>query len=81
MFPRHATDVISLVFGIILTGLTVVWLLTVNDVIDYQQAWIGGPITLVAAGVGGLVAALQPRNRAGQPSYAEPHSARTEDPL
>ena len=30
MFPRHATDVISLVFGTIFAGFTVVWLFTVN---------------------------------------------------
>ncbi len=72
MFPRHATDVISLVFGTIFVGLTVVWLLTVTDVLDYQHAWIGGPITLVAAGAVGLIAALVPRNQQPQTSYSEP---------
>jgi hypothetical protein len=80
MFPRHATDIISLFFGIIFTGLTVVWLLVINDIIDDQRAWIGGPITLVAAGAVGLVAALQPRNRSVQTSYPGPPSEDTEDP-
>jgi drug/metabolite transporter superfamily protein YnfA len=58
VFPRHATDVISLVFGTIFAGFTVVWLLTVNGVIEEDQAWVGGPITLIAAGLVGLAAAL-----------------------
>jgi len=61
VFPRHATDVISLVFGTIFAGFTVVWLFTVNGVIEEDQAWVGGPITLIAAGLVGLAAALRPR--------------------
>ncbi len=61
MLPRHATDVVSLVAGTIFTGLTVVWILTLNETIDADQAWIGGPIIMITAGVVGLAAALRPR--------------------
>lgn len=61
MIPRHATDVISLVFGTIFTGFTAVWILTVSDTIDENQAWIGFPVIMIAAGALGLAAALRPR--------------------
>ena len=61
VIPRHATDVISLVFGTIFAGFTVVWLLTVTDTIDENQAWLGGPIILIAAGALGLATAIRPR--------------------
>jgi hypothetical protein len=64
VIPRHATDIISLVFATIFTGLTVVWILTVTDTIDESEAWIGGPITLIAAGAVGLAAALTPNRNA-----------------
>ena len=50
MSQRHATDVISLVFGVIFAGFTVVWLLQVTDAIDAGQAWVVGPVVLMAAG-------------------------------
>ena len=61
MSQRHATDVISLVFGVIFAGFTVVWLLQLTDAIDAGQAWVVGPVVLMAAGAAGLVAALRPR--------------------
>ena len=61
MIPRHATDVISLVAGTIFTGFTVVWILTVSDTIDENQAWIGFPIIMILAGGLGLTAALWPK--------------------
>ena len=75
MFPRHATDVISLVFGTIFAGFTVVWLFTVNGVIEEDQAWVGGPITLIAAGLVGEGQALgrqRPGGRAATPSVGRP---------
>ncbi|MBA3233725.1 MAG: hypothetical protein H0T17_07230 [Propionibacteriales bacterium] len=60
MFPRHATDVISLVFGTLFAGLTVVWLLVVGDVIHFHEARIAGPVILIVAGAVGLLAALRP---------------------
>jgi hypothetical protein len=79
VFPRHATDVISLVFGTIFAGFTVVWLLTVNGVIEEGQAWIGGPITLIAAGLVGLAAALSPRS-SEEPTAAYVRDQPPEDP-
>ncbi len=60
MFPQHATDIISLVFGTIFAGFTVVWLLVVTDLIAWDDARVAGPVTLIAAGAVGLVAALRP---------------------
>lgn len=62
---RHATDVVSLVFGVIFTGFTLVWLLNVTDLIDFEQAWLAGPVILVAAGAVGLLTALRPPARRG----------------
>jgi hypothetical protein len=67
VIPRHVTDVISLVFGTIFAGFTVVWLLTVTDTIDENQAWLGGPIILIAAGALGLATALRPRHSEDDP--------------
>ena len=61
MTPRHATDVISLVFGVIFAGFTVVWLLELSGLIDEGQAWISAPVMLIAAGLVGLLTALRPR--------------------
>lgn len=63
MLPRHATDVVSLVSGTVFAGFTAVWLLTVTDVIDLDQAWLAGPAILILAGVVGLAAALRPSRR------------------
>ena len=60
---RHATDVISLVLGIIFTGLTVVWLLDLNGTVDRDNAWYVGPAVLIAAGLAGLAASLRPPGR------------------
>ena len=60
MLHRHAPDVVSLVFGILFAGFTAIWLLSETDVIDYQQAWLAGPVILIIAGVLGLAVALRP---------------------
>ncbi|HEY7043179.1 MAG TPA: hypothetical protein VH419_05875 [Nocardioidaceae bacterium] len=67
MIPRHATDIVSLVAGTIFAGCTIIWILAVTDTIDATQAWIGWPLTMIAAGVVGLVAALRP-NRQPSPT-------------
>ena len=67
MLQRHATDVVSLFFGVVFGGFTIVWLMSVTDLIDLEQAWIAGPVILIAAGAVGLVAALRP-SRASEPS-------------
>jgi hypothetical protein len=60
MLRRHAPDVVSLVFGTLFAGAAVIWLLSATDVIDYEDAWIAGPVILIVAGVLGLVVALRP---------------------
>ncbi len=60
MFPRHATDIVSLVFATIFAGFTAVWLLVVTDVIAQEDAPVAGPITLILAGAVGLIAAFRP---------------------
>ncbi|MBA3308578.1 MAG: hypothetical protein H0U28_00750 [Nocardioidaceae bacterium] len=67
MTQRHATDVISLVFGTIFAGFTLVWLLDLTAVIDRDEAWLAGPVILIVAGAIGLVTALRPRrDQAGE---------------
>lgn len=60
MFPRHATDIISLVFGTIFAGFAIVWLFVVTDLIPWDDARVAGPVILIVAGAVGLVAALRP---------------------
>ncbi|MGH3472455.1 MAG: hypothetical protein ACRDPG_10490 [Nocardioidaceae bacterium] len=64
MRQRHATDITSLVFGIFFAGWAAVWALDLAGTIDRQQAWYAGPIILIAAGLGGLLAALRPARHA-----------------
>jgi hypothetical protein len=60
MLHRHATDVVALVSGTIFAGLTAVWLLIITEAVDVEQAWIGGPVILIIAGVLGLLVTLTP---------------------
>lgn len=81
MLPRHATDVVSLVSGTVFAGFAAVWLLTVTDVIDLDQAWLAGPAILIVAGVVGLAAALRPSRRdEARPYLAEPAEDTAVDP-
>lgn len=59
MASRHATDVVSLVFGTVFAGFTLVWLVALTDDFDHQLAWWAGPLVLVVAGTAGLVASLR----------------------
>jgi hypothetical protein len=67
MLRRHAPDVVSLVFGTLFAGAAAIWLLSAADVIDYEDAWIAGPVILIVAGVLGLVVALRPAGPASLP--------------
>jgi len=60
MPQRHATDVVSLVFGAIFAGFTIIWLANLAWSLDDHAVWLAGPVVLVVAGVAGLVAALHP---------------------
>lgn len=75
MTERHAPDVVSLVFGTVFAGFTIVWLLGVSGYLDHDDAWWMGPIVLVVAGTAGLVASLRPGRDAHEPS---PPDAATE---
>jgi uncharacterized membrane protein len=79
MLHRHATDALSLVFGIIFAGITAIWLLDVTDVIDLQQAWLIGPAILIVAGAVGLVLALRPTPTATPPPEPAMVSENTEN--
>ncbi len=72
MFQRHATDVISLVFGTLFAGLTVAWLLVVSDVIHIEDAGVAGPVILIVARTAGLIAALRPSNADAPPTAEAP---------
>jgi uncharacterized membrane protein len=61
MSQRHATDVISLLFGLIFAGIVAVWALTGTDLVDIAQLGMVGPVILIAAGAVGLVVALRER--------------------
>jgi hypothetical protein len=67
MAQRHATDVVSLVFGTIFAGFTVLWLLYLAGGLDIHQAWWAGPIVLVVAGAAGLVTSLRPSRQTQPP--------------
>lgn len=69
MMQRHAPDVVALVAGTIFAGFTAVWLLILSDVIEMEQASLGGPAILIVAGVLGLAVALSP-NRKDEPAPA-----------
>jgi hypothetical protein len=58
MSQRHATDVVSLIFGVIFAGVVLLWALTGADVIDLHSVALVGPAILIAAGGIGLVVAL-----------------------
>jgi fatty acid desaturase len=60
MSQRHATDVVSLVFGTLFLGAALAWLLNVTGHLSSDDAWWTGPIVLVIAGTAGLVASLRP---------------------
>ncbi|MEJ7628135.1 MAG: hypothetical protein WKF54_00920 [Nocardioidaceae bacterium] len=67
MPQRHATDVVSLVFGTVFAGFTLVWLVGVTGHLDHDDSWWAGPVVLVVAGLAGLVASLRRRGPAELP--------------
>jgi hypothetical protein len=73
---RHATDVVSLVFGLIFAGLAVNWVLIVTDVSELSNAQLTVPVILIAAGIAGLVSVLA-RGGSQETSHVESdgHSA------
>lgn len=80
MLHRHATDVVALVSGTIFAGLAAVWLLIITEAVDVEQAWIGGPVILIVAGVLGLLVTLTPNRDVLPAPVYEPPAERTEPP-
>src|SRR4051794_33655133 len=62
---RHAADVVSLVFGLIFAGFTLLWAAVGSGLVDQDDGWWLGPIVLVAAGVVGVATALRKPAREG----------------
>jgi hypothetical protein len=73
MSHRHATDAVSLVFGTIFAGFTVVWGLSISNHLHHGDAWWAGPLVLIVAGGAGLVASLRPTRPAGTDDDAAAH--------
>lgn len=67
---RHATDIVSLVFGATFAGFALIWLLTVSDVMDVGDVWLIGPVILIFAGIVGLFAALRSHDDTVPPTGA-----------
>ncbi|MDP9319353.1 MAG: hypothetical protein M3O94_09870 [Actinomycetota bacterium] len=61
----------SLVFGTMFAGFTLVWLVGVTGHLDHHDAWWAGPVVLVVAGVAGLVASLRQDGSSEQPSSTD----------
>lgn len=67
---RHATDVTSLVFGIVFLGIAAVAPLVEYDVLSLPSAGIVLPVVLLAAGLVGLVGSvLRVRRPADREDY------------
>lgn len=67
---RHATDIVSLVFGATFAGFALVWLLSVSEVMDVGDVWLAGPVILIFAGIVGLLVALRPHEEPMPPTGA-----------
>lgn len=71
---RHATDIVSLVAGILFAGIFGIWALRAAHVISWHGAWTAGPIVLIAAGAAGLVVSLIRPGYNGAAARQEPYS-------
>jgi hypothetical protein len=55
---KHATDSLSLVFGIIFLGAAVLWALNLSGTVSASTTRFVVPLVLITAGAAGLVAAI-----------------------
>lgn len=55
---RHETDVTSLVFGVLFTGVAGLWALAAADWVSWPDIGVLAPVLLIGAGVAGLVVSL-----------------------
>ncbi len=68
MQQRHATDVVSLVFGTVFAGFALVWLLHLTGPVGGDDIWWIGPVVLVVAGVAGVAASLRATRKSDLPA-------------
>ncbi|HSK56794.1 MAG TPA: hypothetical protein VK908_16190 [Jiangellales bacterium] len=67
---RHETDVVSLVFGLVFLGVSVMWPLVHYEVLGLPGLEVAAPVLLVSAGLAGLLASFS-RSRRGSDTAAE----------
>jgi hypothetical protein len=68
---KHATDPLSLVFGIIYLGAAVLWALNLSATVSASTTRFVVPLVLIAAGAAGLVAAITRGRRSSKSSGSE----------
>lgn len=55
---RHDVDVVSLVFGLLFVGVSLMWPLVHFDVLGLPGLEVAAPVLLVSVGLAGLMASL-----------------------
>ena len=55
---RHDVDVVSLVFGLLFVGVSLMWPLLHFDVLGLPGLEVAAPVLLVSVGLAGLMASL-----------------------
>jgi hypothetical protein len=55
---RHDVDVVSLVFGLLFLGVSLMWPLVHFDVLGLPGLEVAAPVLLVSVGLAGLMASL-----------------------
>jgi len=55
---RHDVDVLSLVFGLLFVGVSLMWPLVHYDVLGLPGLEVAAPVLLVSVGLAGLMASL-----------------------
>jgi hypothetical protein len=55
---RHEVDVVSLVFGLLFVGVSLMWPLVHFDVLGLPGLEVAAPVLLVSVGLAGLMASL-----------------------
>ena len=55
---RHDVDVVSLVFGLLFVGVSLMWPLVHFDVLGLPGLEVAAPVLLVSVGLAGLLASL-----------------------
>ncbi|HET7174269.1 MAG TPA: hypothetical protein VFI30_08390 [Nocardioidaceae bacterium] len=61
MTHRHATDVVSLVFGIFFAGCAATWLMYVVGLIGWAGVGLALPIVMIVTGAIGVLASVASR--------------------